>query len=257
MDLKLNNKVAIVTGSSRGIGKSIAEQLAYHGCKVVILSRNIDDLYSVKEHIQSNIVDDNEGVVSKIICYECDTTNQSEFKEIAQEVYDKWGSIDILINNAGITKDKLLLRLNEDDWDKVINVNLKGYYNTIKIVSRFMLKKRSGKIINISSVIGQIGNSGQSNYAASKAGVEGMTRALAVELGSKNININSIAPGYIETKMTDDLNQEILNNMKRNIPLNRLGKSQDVADLVCYLSSDLSSYITGQTINIDGGMTIK
>lgn len=257
MDLKLNNKVAIVTGSSRGIGKSIAEQLVYHGCKVVILSRNIDELYSVKEHIQSNIGDGNKGTVSKIICYECDTTNQSEFKEIAQEVYDKWGSIDILINNAGITKDKLLLRLNENDWDKVINVNLKGYYNTIKIVSRFMLKNRSGKIINISSVIGQIGNSGQSNYAASKAGVEGMTRALAVELGSKNININSIAPGYIETKMTDDLNQEILNNMKRNIPLNRLGTSRDVADLVCYLSSDLSSYITGQTINIDGGMTIK
>ena len=152
---------------------------------------------------------------------------------------------------------KLIIIDHENDWDKVINVNLKGYYNTIKIVSRFMLKNRSGKIINISSVIGQIGNSGQSNYAASKAGVEGMTRALAVELGSKNININSIAPGYIETKMTDDLNQEILNNMKKNIPLNRLGSSQDIADLVCYLSSDLSSYITGQTINIDGGMTIK
>ena len=247
MDLKLNNKVAIVTGSSRGIGKSIAEKLVYYGCKVVILSRKIDELNKVKEQINSD----------NIICYACDTTNQPEFKKIVQEVYDKWGSIDILINNAGITRDKLLLRLNEDDWDKVINVNLKGYYNTIKIVSRFMLKNRSGKIVNISSVIGQIGNSGQSNYAASKAGVEGMTRALAVELGSKNININCIAPGYIQTDMTNELNQKILKDMIQNIPLNKLGLSDDIANLSCYLSSDVSSYITGQVINVDGGMTIK
>jgi len=247
MDLALKNKVAIVTGASRGIGKAIAKKLALYGAKVAIISRKINDLEKVKNEINSN----------NIICFECDINNQNQFKHIAQKISDQWGSIDILVNNAGITRDKLLLRLTESDWDDVINTNLKGYYNTIKIISRYMLKNRSGKIINISSVIGQIGNSGQSNYAASKAGVEGMTRALAVELGGKNININSIAPGYIETKMTDDLNQEILNNMKKNIPLNRLGTSQDVANLVCYLSSDLSSYITGQTINIDGGMTIK
>ena len=247
MDLALKNKVAIVTGASRGIGKAIAKKLALYGAKVAIISRKINDLEKVKNEINSN----------NIICFECDINNQNQFKHIAQKISDQWGSIDILVNNAGITRDKLLLRLTESDWDDVINTNLKGYYNTIKIISRYMLKNRSGKIINISSVIGQIGNSGQSNYAASKAGVEGMTRALAVELGGKNININSIAPGYIETKMTDDLNQEILNNMKKNIPLNRLGTSEDVADLVCYLSSDLSSYITGQTINIDGGMTIK
>jgi len=247
MDLALKNKVAIVTGASRGIGKAIAKKLALYGAKVAIISRKINDLEKVKNEINSN----------NIICFECDINNQNQFKHIAQKISDQWGNIDILVNNAGITRDKLLLRLTESDWDDVINTNLKGYYNTIKIISRYMLKNRSGKIINISSVIGQIGNSGQSNYAASKAGVEGMTRALAVELGGKNININSIAPGYIETKMTDDLNQEILNNMKKNIPLNRLGTSEDVADLVCYLSSDLSSYITGQTINIDGGMTIK
>jgi len=247
MDLALKNKVAIVTGASRGIGKAIAKKLALYGVKVAIISRKINDLEKVKNEINSN----------NIICFECDINNQNQFKHIAQKISDQWGSIDILVNNAGITRDKLLLRLTESDWDDVINTNLKGYYNTIKIISRYMLKNRNGKIINISSVIGQIGNSGQSNYAASKAGVEGMTRALAVELGGKNININSIAPGYIETKMTDDLNQEILNNMKKNIPLNRLGTSEDVADLVCYLSSDLSSYITGQTINIDGGMTIK
>ena len=247
MDLKLVDKVAIITGSSRGIGKIIAENLAFHGCKVALISRSINDLERVRSNIKSN----------NVVCFDCDTTNQSQFKEIAQEIYNKWGSIDILVNNAGITRDKLLLRLNESDWDDVINTNLKGYYNTIKIVSRYMLKNRNGNIINISSVIGQIGNSGQSNYAASKSGVEGMTRALAVELGSKNININCIAPGYIQTQMTDDLNQEILDNMKRNIPLNRLGSSEDVASLVCYLSSDISSYITGQVINIDGGMTIN
>ena len=247
MDLKLIDKVAIITGSSRGIGKTIAEYLALHGCKVALISRSIENLERVKSNIKSN----------NVVCFSCDTTNQNEFKDITQEIYKKWGSIDILVNNAGITRDKLLLRLNESDWDDVIDTNLKGYYNTIKIVSRYMLKNRNGKIVNISSVIGQIGNSGQSNYAASKSGVEGLTRALAVELGSKNININCIAPGYIQTQMTANLNQETLDNMKRNIPLNRLGSSEDVANLVCYLSSDISSYITGQVINIDGGMTIN
>ena len=247
MNLELKDKVAIVTGASRGIGKSIAEKLANNGCRVVIISRKIEDLNKVKDKINS----------SKILCYECDTTNQNKFKEIIKEIYDKFGSIDILINNAGITRDKLLLRLNEKEWDEVINVNLKGYYNTIKIVSRYMLKNRSGKIINISSVIGQIGNSGQSNYAASKAGVEGMTRALAVELGVKNINVNCIAPGYIQTEMTEKLDKYVIDDMKNNTPLNKLGLSVDVANLVCFLSSELSSYITGQVINIDGGMTIK
>ena len=247
MNLELKNKVAIVTGASRGIGRSIAENLYNNGCRVVIISRNIIELNKVKNKINS----------SKILCYECDTTNQDNFKEIIKDVYEKWGSIDILINNAGITRDKLLLRLNENEWDDVINVNLKGYYNTIKIVSRYMLKKRSGKIINISSVIGQIGNSGQSNYAASKSGVEGMTRALAVELGVKNININCVAPGYIQTEMTEKLDKNILEKMKDNTPLNKLGLSTDVANLVCFLSSELSSYITGQVINVDGGMTIK
>tara|TARA_B100000029_G_C17270586_1_gene849677 strand:- start:8 stop:751 length:744 start_codon:yes stop_codon:yes gene_type:complete len=247
MDLKLINKVAIVTGGSRGIGKAIAEKLASHGCKVAILSRKIIDL----QKTESNINPD------KILCFECDVSNQVQFKNIAKKIYEKWGSIDILVNNAGITRDKLLLRLSESDWDSVINTNLKGCYNTTKIVSGYMLKNRNGKIINISSVISQIGNSGQSNYAASKAGIEGMTRSIAVELGAKNININCIAPGYVQTDMTNELDNKILNNMKNNIPLNKLGTCEDIAYLVCFLSSDLSSYITGQVINIDGGMTIK
>ena len=247
MDLKLSNKVAIVTGASRGIGKSIAENLILHGVKVAIISRNLKSLTQIKDNIKSD----------NILCFECDVTNYEQFENVTNQIYKKWAKIDILINNAGITRDKILLRLSETDWDEVLNTNLKGYYITSKLVSKYMLKNKTGKIINISSVIGQIGNSGQSNYAASKAGVEGMTRSLAVELGSRNISINCIAPGYIETDMTKELNNDIANNMKQNIPLNKFGTSQDIADLACYLCSDLSSYITGQVINVDGGMTIK
>ena len=247
MDLKLLNKVAIITGASRGIGKVIAEQLAVNGAKIAIISRDLQSIEKVKNNVKSK----------DVICFEGDITNYKQFENIAKNINDNWGKIDILVNNAGITKDKILLRMSPDDWDSVINTNLKGCYNTIKIISKYMIKNRYGKIINISSVIGQIGNSGQSNYAASKSGLEGMTRSLAVELGSRNININCIAPGYIKTDMTQDLNENILKNFKQNIPLNRMGSSFDVANLVCYLSSDLSSYITGQVINIDGGITIK
>jgi len=247
MDLKLSNKVAIVTGASRGIGKSIAENLILQGVKVAIISRSLEDLNKIKDNLNSE----------NIICFECNITDYNQFKSVVNQIYEKWNKIDILINNAGITRDKILLRLSEADWDDVINVNLKGYYIASKLVAKYMLKNKLGKIINISSVIGQIGNSGQSNYAASKAGVEGMTRSLAVELGSRNININCIAPGYIKTDMTKNLNDNIINNMKQNIPLNKLGTSQNIADLVSFLCSDLSSYITGQVINVDGGMTIK
>ena len=247
MDLKLVNKVAIVTGASRGIGKSITEKLISSGCKVAMISRNIDDLELIKKNLNSD----------SILCFQADIKNTKQVEDIIHLVYKHWGEINILINNAGITKDKIILRLSEEDWQEVIDVNLKGCYNTIKAVSKHMIKNKNGKIINISSVIGQIGNSGQSNYAASKSGIEGITRALAVELGSRNININCIAPGYIETSMTNQLDEKVLNKMKQNIPLNKLGAVEDIANLVCYLSSDLSKYITGQVINVDGGMTIK
>ena len=247
MDLKIVNKVAIVTGASRGIGKSITKKLISSGCKVAMISRNIDDLELIKNNLNSD----------SILCFQADIKNTKQIEEIVRLVYKHWGEINILINNAGITKDKIILRLSEEDWQEVIDVNLKGCYNTIKAVSKYMIKNKNGKIINISSVIGQIGNSGQSNYAASKSGIEGITRALAVELGSRNININCIAPGYIETNMTNQLDEKVLNNMKQNIPLNKLGSVEDISNLVCYLASDLSLYITGQVINVDGGMTIK
>ena len=247
MNLNLKNKIAIITGSSRGIGKNISEKLVANGCKVVMISRNISDLEIVRQNINSE----------NVTCFEANVKNYADIQKISESVFKKWGRIDILINNAGITRDKILLRLSEDDWQQVIDTNLTGYYNTIKSVCKYMIKNKNGKIINISSVIGQIGNIGQSNYAASKSGIEGMTRALAVELGSRNININCIAPGYIQTNMTDNLDQKIIDNMKQSIPLNKLGSVDDIANLVCFLSSDLNSYITGQVINVDGGMTIK
>ena len=247
MDLKLENKVAIITGASRGIGKSISSKLLSYGCKVVLLSRKLEDLEKVKNDFNSE----------NIKCFECDITNINQFKDVVHEVVNTWGKLDILINNAGITKDKLLLRMNESDWDNVINVNLKGCYNTIKVASNFMIRKKYGKIVNISSVIGQIGNSGQSNYAASKSAIEGLTRTLAVEFGSRNINVNCVAPGYIETDMTKNLDEKMIQEMKKNIPLNKFGSTSDISETVCFLSSDLSSFITGQVINVDGGMTIK
>jgi len=221
--------------------------LVSYGCKVVLISRNLDDLKKVEKDLNTE----------KVMCFQCDITKQQEFKVIVSKVVDLWGSLDILINNAGITKDKLLLRMNESDWVDVIDVNLKGCYNTIKVVSNQMIRKKQGKIVNITSVIGQIGNSGQANYAASKSGIEGLTRSLAVEFGSRNININCIAPGYIETDMTKNLDKKVIQDMKNNIPLNKFGLTSDISEVACFLVSDLSSFITGQVINVDGGMTIK
>ncbi len=248
MNLDLKNNVAIVTGGSKGIGKTIAEKLILYGCKVAVLGRNFNDLKIFKNNFNSS---------DNIMILQCDVSDYDQVDISIQEIYKNWGKIDILINNAGINRDKLLLRLSNEEWDDVISVNLKGVFNTTKLVSKYMLKKRYGKIINISSVIGQIGNSGQSNYAASKSGLEGFTRSLAVEFGSKNINVNAISPGYIKTQMTEKLDEKNTNDMLNNIPLNKLGKTDDVANLVCFLSSKVSNYITGQVINVDGGMTIK
>jgi 3-oxoacyl-[acyl-carrier protein] reductase len=244
----LSNKIAIVTGASRGIGSAIAHNLSKAGAKVVLISRSIDALKSVESEIKSN--------GGEAISITADVSNLESFTNAISQVVETWGTVDILINNAGITKDNIILRLKEEDWDAVIDINLKGCFNGIKAVTRPMLKAQSGRIINITSVIGLIGNSGQSNYAASKAGILGLTKSIAKELGSRNITVNAIAPGYIQTEMTDTLDETLKDDLMKSIPLQRLGKPEEIASLVCFLASEEAAYITGQTLNVDGGMVM-
>ena len=244
----LTDKVAIVTGASRGIGEAIAKQLSSCGAKIILIARNSDQLVAVKETIISN------GGIAESIAG--DVSNLNSISEIVTNTIDKWGRIDILVNNAGIVRDNIIMRMKEDDWDSVMNINLKGCFNGIKSVARPMIKNKAGRIINITSVIGQIGNAGQSNYAASKAGIMGLTKSMAKELGSRNITVNAVAPGYITTDMTNELNDEVKEQLKSSIPLGRLGTPDDVANLVCFLASDEAGYITGQTFNVDGGMVM-
>ena len=244
----LTDKVAIVTGASRGIGEAIAKQLSSCGAKIILIARNSDQLVAVKETIISN------GGIAESMAG--DVSNLNSISEIVTNTIDKWGRIDILVNNAGIARDNIIMRMKENDWDSVININLKGCFNGIKSVARPMIKNKAGRIINITSVIGQIGNAGQSNYAASKAGIMGLTKSMAKELGSRNITVNAVAPGYITTDMTNELNDEVKEQLKSSIPLGRLGTPDDVANLVCFLASDEAGYITGQTFNVDGGMVM-
>ena len=244
----LTDKVAIVTGASRGIGEAIAKQLSSCGAKIILIARNSDQLVAVKETIISN------GGIAESIAG--DVSNLNSISEIVTNTIDKWGRIDILVNNAGIARDNIIMRMKESDWDSVMNINLKGCFNGIKSVARPMIKNKAGRIINITSVIGQIGNAGQSNYAASKAGIMGLTKSMAKELGSRNITVNAVAPGYITTDMTNELNDEVKEQLKSSIPLGRLGTPDDVANLVCFLASDEAGYITGQTFNVDGGMVM-
>ena len=245
----LTNKVAIVTGASRGIGKAISLQLANYGVKIMLMARNTIDMETLKELIisQNGTAEIQTG----------DVSNYDDFLKTITNTLDNWGKIDILVNNAGITRDNIIMRMKEDDWDNVLNTNLKGCFNGIKAVTRPLIKNKGGRIINITSVIGQIGNPGQSNYAASKAGIIGLTKAVAKELGSRNITVNSVAPGYILSDMTGELNDKLKQQMYSSITLGRFGKPIDVANLVCFLASEEAGYITGQTFNVDGGMVMK
>ena len=244
----LNDKVAIVTGASRGIGKAIANQLSNCGAKVVLVARNAEALDSIEESINS------QG--GNAVAMQGDISSMNSFAEIAANTVSKWERIDILVNNAGTARDNIIMRMKEEDWDSVLDINLKGCFNGIKAVTRPMIKNKAGRIISITSVIGQIGNAGQSNYAASKAGIIGLTKSMAKELGSRNITVNAVSPGYISTEMTEMLKEEVKEKMKSSIPLGRLGTPQDVANLVCFLASDEAEYITGQTFNVDGGMVM-
>ena len=245
----LKGKCSVVTGASRGIGRAIAKRLAKAGSNIVLNYRS-----SEKE--ASELKSELEDMNVEVLVYKCDIQNINEVSEMLKAAKEKFGKIDIMVNNAGITKDTLLLRMKQEDFDSVIDVNLKGVFNCLKEITPIMVKQKGGKIINLSSVIGLIGNAGQVNYAASKAGVIGMTKSLAKEVGSRGITVNAVAPGFIQTDMTNDLNDKYKDEIKKNIPLRRLGEAEDVANLVAFLASEESSYITGQVINVDGGMVM-
>jgi 3-oxoacyl-[acyl-carrier protein] reductase len=243
----LENKVVLVTGASRGIGKSIAEECVAQGATVAFTYLSSDEKAKALELELSS-----KGGIAK--GFKSDASKFDEAQKLIDDVVAAFGTIDVLINNAGITRDTLLMRMTEEQWDEVINTNLKSAFNLTKAVQRPMLKARSGSIINMSSVVGVKGNAGQANYAASKAGLIGFTKSVALELGSRNIRCNAIAPGFIETEMTDVLDQKVVQEWRDAIPLKRGGSPKDVADLAVFLGSDMSSYITGQTIHVNGGM---
>lgn len=243
----LQNKIVLITGASRGIGKGIATVFAEHGANVLFTySSSVDAANALETELQAL------GVQAK--GYQSNAADFEQAQELVENVLADFSTIDVLINNAGITKDNLLIRISEEDFDKVIEVNLKSVFNLTKAVQRTMLKQRHGSIINMSSVVGLKGNAGQSNYAASKAGIIGFSKSIALELGSRNIRCNVIAPGFIETEMTAKLSEEVVAGWRAGIPLKRGGTPNDVANACVFLASDLSSYITGQVINVDGGM---
>lgn len=243
----LAGKVALVTGASRGIGKAIACKLAREGAKVII---NYNGSKEKAEAVKSEI----EAAGGQAEVYQCDVSDYTACETFIQTVIKEEGSLDILVNNAGITKDGLLMKMSEEDFDKVLDTNLKGAFNTIRFASRQMLKQKSGRIINMSSVVGVIGNAGQANYAASKAGVIGLTKAAARELASRGITANAIAPGFIETDMTDVLSDKVKEASEAQIPLGHFGKPEDVAAAAAFLASEEAGYITGQVLHVDGGM---
>jgi len=247
----LTNKVAVITGSSRGIGAAIALKMAQDGADIV-LNYNSDSSEKYIEEIKEKI----KGYNQEVIAVQADISKMDQAKKLINETLDKFSKIDVLVNNAGINSDNLLLRMSEDDWDKVMAVNLKGVFNCTKAAIKNMMKKRKGKIINLTSVVGIRGNAGQSNYSASKAGVIGFTKSIARELAGRNITANAVAPGFITTDMTDDIPDKAKEELIDEIPLSRLGKGKDVAELVSFLASDRSDYITGQVINVDGGMAM-
>ena len=242
-------KVALITGATRGIGKQIAITLAKEGYNIALNYRKEnEDLENAKKEISE--------IGVEVLAVQGDVSNYDDCERFVKQVIEKYGHIDVLVNNAGITRDSLLIRMKEEDFKQVIDTNLGGTYNVTKNVISYMMKAHSGRIINISSVVGIVGNAGQTNYSASKAGIIGFTKSLAKEVASRNILVNAIAPGFIETDMTGVLKEEIRNEIAKNIPVKRMGSAQEVAKVVKFLASEESSYITGQVINVDGGMVM-
>jgi 3-oxoacyl-[acyl-carrier protein] reductase len=249
IQLDLTGKTAIITGAGRGIGRDIARKLSSMGANVVIndiaASTDADDAAREINEAGGNA-----------ICLKGDVRNYEEVEKIIQNTIDKFGRIDILVNNAGITKDGLMMRMSEQDWDDVLDINLKGAFHTIKAASRPMMKQRSGTIVNVASIVGVMGNPGQANYVASKAGLIGLTKTTAKELASRGITCNAVAPGFIRSAMTDKLTDAVKEEYFKSIPLGRFGETEDVANVIAFLASDLAKYVTGQVIHIDGGLVM-
>ena len=243
-----NNQIAFITGASKGIGYSIAKAFALNGTTVACASRNLEDLNKTVEKLKS--------LGGNAIAVQLDVSNLSNFKSAIDYTIEKFEKIDILVNNAGIVKDNLILRMKEEDWDGVIDVNLKGTFNGVKSVTPYMMKKKYGRIINISSVSGLMGNYGQINYSAAKSGIIGLTKTSARELASRNITVNAVAPGYIQTDMVNDLNDKFKDELLKMIPLGRIGNPDEIAATVLFLSSENAGYITGETISVNGGLYI-
>lgn len=244
--MKLKDRVSLITGSARGIGREIALTFAREGSDIVVCDVDLEAAQNTQKDI--------EALGRRALSIKVDVTNLKQIEEMVNLILDKFAKIDILINNAGITKDNLILRMSEEDWDKVLSVNLKGAFNCIKTLSRHMVKKRYGRVVNITSVIGIMGNAGQANYAASKGGLIALTKSLAKELASRNINVNAVAPGFIQTSMTDKLSEDYKKQMLDVIPLRKLGSPEDVAKACLFLAGPESGYMTGQVIVVDGGM---
>lgn len=245
--MTLEGKIAVVTGASRGIGRAIALDLAKRGAKVIVN-------YSGSEQKAAEVVEEIVANGGSAIAVQASVANADDVSNLMKKALDEYGRIDILVNNAGITRDNLLMRMKDEEWEDVISTNLKGVFLTTKAVSRQMMKQRVGRIINISSIVGASGNPGQANYVAAKAGVVGLTKSVALELASRNITVNAVAPGFIETEMTEKLPEDVKTTMLNQIPLQAFGKADDVAAAVAFLASDEASYITGQTIHVNGGM---
>jgi 3-oxoacyl-[acyl-carrier protein] reductase len=244
--LELTGKVALVTGAAQGIGRAIALLLAQKGADIVVSDINLEKAQETAKEIET--------IGRRAMAIKVDVANSDNVERMIQAILERFSQIDILVNNAGIARDKLVLRMTEEDWDAVLNINLKGTFHCTKAVVKHMSKQRSGKIVNIASVVGEMGNAGQANYSASKAGVIGFTKTIAREFARRGINANAIAPGYIQTPMTDVLPEKVKEDLRRMIPLERLGQPEDVAEAVFFLVSEASSYITGQVLNVNGGI---
>ena len=238
--------MALVTGGAQGIGKAVALLLAQNGADIVVSDVNLEKAEETAREIQA--------LGRKALAIKADVARLVDVEKMVEMILAQFGQVDILVNNAGIARDKLILRMTEEDWDAVLNINLKGTFNCTKAVVRHMSKQKSGKIVNIASVVGEMGNAGQGNYAASKAGVIGFTKTIAREFAQRGINVNAIAPGYIETPMTDALPEKVKEELKRLIPMDRLGKPEDVAEAVLFLVSESANYVTGQVLNVNGGI---